>query len=64
MAAGGERNKESNQFATDVSRCTLSQRYKNYLSATSNLGRRFLPACVSIYILSLTCQDSFLLFVE
>jgi len=29
MAAGGERNVERNQFAIDVSRCTLSQRYKN-----------------------------------
>ena len=29
MAAEGERNIESNQFAIDVSRCTLSQRYKN-----------------------------------
>ena len=53
MAAGGERNIEGNQFAIDVSRCTLSQRDKNELSATSNLGRRFLPASVSIYILSL-----------
>ena len=48
MAAGGERNIESNQFAIDVSCFTLSQRYKNELSATSNLGRRFLPANVSI----------------
>ena len=53
IAAGGERNLESNQFAIDVSCFTLSQRYKNELSATSNLGRRFLPANVSIYILSL-----------
>jgi len=29
MAAGGERNIESNQFAIDVSLCTLSQRDKN-----------------------------------
>ena len=28
MAAGGERNIESNQFAIDVSCFTLSQRYK------------------------------------
>ena len=53
MAAGGERNIESNQFAIDVSCFTFSQRYKNELSATSNLGRRFLPASVSIDILSL-----------
>ena len=54
MAAGGERNTESNQFAIDVSCFTFSQRYKNELSAyTSNLGRRFLPASVSIDILSL-----------
>ena len=53
MAAGGERNIESNQFAIDVSCFTFSQRYKNKLSATSNLGRRFLPASVSIDILSL-----------
>ena len=48
IAAGGERNLESNQFAIDVSCFTLSQRYKNHLSATSNLGRRFLPANISI----------------
>ena len=58
MAAGGERNIESNQFAIDVSCFTLSQRYKNELSATSNLGRRFLPASVSIDILSLRIYDS------
>ena len=52
MAAGGERNIESNQFAIDVSCFNFSLRYKNELSATSNLGRRFLPASVSIDILS------------
>ena len=53
MAAGGDRNIESNQFAIDVSCFTFSQRYKNELSVTRNLGRRFLPASVSIDILSL-----------
>ena len=49
MAAGGERKIESNQFVIDVSCFNCSQRYKYKLSATSNLGRRFLPVSVSIY---------------
>ena len=52
MAAGGQRI-ESNQFAIDVPCFTFYQRYKNELSATSNLGRRFLTASISIDILSL-----------
>ena len=48
MAAGGERNIESNQFAINVSYFNFSERYKNELSAASNLSRRFLPASESI----------------
>ena len=54
MAAGGERDIESNQFAIDVSCFNFSQRYKDELSATSNVGRRFLPASISIHILFLS----------
>ena len=48
MAARGERNIESNQFAINVSYFNFSERYKNELSAASNLSRRFLPASESI----------------
>ena len=49
----GVKRIESNQFAKDVSCLICFQRYKYELSATSNLGRRFLPASISIHILSL-----------